>query len=188
MWSTLAADLRATVDETQHGGIRYWVRVVGKALVTPQVQAVVLFRVGHALARTPLRPLAFMLRSVGLTLSGAELHPDATIGPGLALVHSNGVVIGHGVVVGEGCRISQGVTLGEPGRGGGRDKWGFPTVGDHVTLGVHAVVLGPHHLGDYAVIGANSVATGDIPAKSIAVGAPAKVVRELDMDDWGGRG
>jgi serine O-acetyltransferase len=188
VWSTIAADLRANVDATQHRGALFWLRVVGKLLITPQVQAVLLFRLGSGLSRTPMRPLAFVLRSVALVLSGAELHPDATIGPGLALVHSSGVVIGPGVVIGEGCRISQGATLGEPGRGGGRGSWGFPVLGDHVTLGVHAVVLGPHRIGDYCVIGANSVVTGDLPERTVAVGAPARVLRELDMNDWGGRG
>lgn len=182
MWSLIRADLMANADRLRQPAPVYWARVLGKLLVTPQVQVVVLFRIGHALARTPLRPLAFLLRSIGLVLSGAELHPDATIGPGFALVHSNGVVIGGGVVAGKDLRLAQGVTLGEPGRGAPEDTWGFPTLGDHVTLGANAVVLGQRTLGDGCVVGANSVVTKDVPALTLVVGSPARPVRELTWD------
>lgn len=182
MWSLIRADLMANADRKRQPAPVYWARVVGKLLVTPQVQVVVLFRIGHALAHTPLRPLAFVLRSIGLVLSGAELHPDATIGPGFALVHSNGVVIGGGVVAGRDLRLAQGVTLGEPGRGAPEETWGFPTLGDHVTLGANAIVLGQRTLGDGCVVGANSVVTRDVPALTLVVGSPAKPVRELTWD------
>jgi serine O-acetyltransferase len=180
---TVKADLRANVDPTRVFGAAFWLKLVGKLLVTPQVQVVVLFRIGSALARTPLRPLAFVLRSCSVAIGGAEIHPDATIGPGFALVHSTGVVIGPGAVIGAGCRVSQGVTLGEPGRGGDPAKWGFPTVGDHVTLGVNAVVLGSHTLGKGCVVGANSVVTSDVPEGGVVVGSPARLVRTVPLDE-----
>jgi serine O-acetyltransferase len=180
---TVKADLRANVDPTRVFGAAFWLKLVGKLLVTPQVQVVVLFRIGSALALTPLRPLAFVLRSFSVAIGGAEIHPDATIGPGFALVHSTGVVIGPGVVIGAGCRVSQGVTLGEPGRGGDPAKWGFPTVGDHVTLGVNAVVLGPHTLGKGCVVGANSVVTSDVPEGGVVVGSPARLIRTVPLDE-----
>lgn len=182
MWSLIRADLMANADRKRQPAPVYWARVVGKLLVTPQVQVVVLFRIGHALAATPLRPLAFLLRSLGLMIAGAELHPDAEIGPGFALVHSSGVVIGGGVVAGRDLRVAQGVTLGEPGRGAPEETWGFPTLGDHVTLGANATVLGRRSLGDGCVVGANSVVTRDVPGLTLVVGSPAKPVRELTWD------
>lgn len=178
-WSTVRADLEANVDPTMHPGARFWLRVIGKALVTPQVQVVLLHRLAARISRTPLRPLAFLLRAIGVAWAGAEIHPDARFGPGLALVHSPGVVIGSGVRGGVDCRISQGVTLGEPGRGGRKEKWGFPVLGDHVTLGANVVVLGPCLIGDGAVVGANTVVTADVPPDSVVAGSPARVVRRL---------
>lgn len=181
MWAVVRADLMANVFKPPGAGAAYWVKVLGKLLITPQVQVVVLFRIASALAHTPLRPLAFVIRAFSVTLGGTEIHPDARIGPGLALVHSTGVVIGGGVVIGSNCRISQGVTLGEMGRGVAHaERDGSPTVGDWVTIGTNAVVLGPCHLGDRCIIGANSVVTKDIGADLIAAGAPAKVIRERD--------
>ncbi|GBD89896.1 galactoside O-acetyltransferase [bacterium BMS3Abin04] len=40
-------------------------------------------------------------------------------------------------------------------------------------------------IGDHAVIAAGSIVTGEIPAKSLAAGVPAKVVKTLNIhDDW----
>ena len=60
---------------------------------------------------------------------------------------------------------------------------GFTTtpimIGDNVWLGAKATITKGLTIGDNAVIGANSVLTGDIPANSVAVGAPARVVRMI---------
>jgi acetyltransferase-like isoleucine patch superfamily enzyme len=50
-------------------------------------------------------------------------------------------------------------------------------LGDNVWLGAHVVVTGGVSIGERAVIGANSVVTGDIPARTIAAGVPARVLR-----------
>ena len=48
-------------------------------------------------------------------------------------------------------------------------------------IGQNAVILPGVTIGELCIIGANSVVTRDIPARSIAVGAPAKVVRNWDV-------
>lgn len=178
MRSLIAADLRATVDNTERTGLGFWVWVAGKALVAPQVHAVLLYRLASALAHTPLRPFSFLLRAIGLAWSGAEIHPDAQMGPGFALVHSAGVVIGGGVRAGVDCRLNPGVVLGEPGRGSS-GAYDFPQLGDHVTIGAHAVVVGPLRIGDGSVVGANSVVRSDVPDNVVVAGAPARVLRHL---------
>lgn len=50
-------------------------------------------------------------------------------------------------------------------------------LGDNVWLGVRVTVLKGVHIGDGAVIGAGSVVTNDIPARALAVGVPARVIR-----------
>jgi acetyltransferase-like isoleucine patch superfamily enzyme len=54
---------------------------------------------------------------------------------------------------------------------------------DGVWIGAGAVILDGVHIGKGAVIGANAVVSRDIPAHALAVGSPAKVVRQLDSDD-----
>jgi serine O-acetyltransferase len=59
--------------------------------------------------------------------------------------------------------------------GTARDN-GHPVIEDDVLLGAGARVLGPVRVGRNAVIGANAVVLSDIPADSVAVGVPARVV------------
>lgn len=57
---------------------------------------------------------------------------------------------------------------------------GSPIVGDHVSIGAGAALLGDITVGDGAVIGANSVVLASVPAGATVVGAPARVVRYAD--------
>jgi acetyltransferase-like isoleucine patch superfamily enzyme len=58
-------------------------------------------------------------------------------------------------------------------------------VGDHVWLGAHVVVTDGSRIGRDAIIGAASVVVGDVPEFAIAVGAPARVVRDRREDAQG---
>ena len=53
------------------------------------------------------------------------------------------------------------------------------TIGYNVWIGGGAIVLPGVTIGDNAVIGAGSVVVKDIPANCVAVGNPAKVIREI---------
>lgn len=53
------------------------------------------------------------------------------------------------------------------------------TIGDNVWLGARVIVLPGVTIGDDAVVGIGSVVTSDVPARSVAVGVPARVVREI---------
>lgn len=55
-------------------------------------------------------------------------------------------------------------------------------VGDNVWCGSGVVITSGVSVGERCVIGANSVVTADIPPRSIAVGAPARVLREIEYE------
>ena len=64
-----------------------------------------------------------------------------------------------------------------------RDKWeaALPiTIGDNVWLGGGVIVLPGVTIGADTVVGAGAVVTKDLPAGVLALGNPARVVRELD--------
>jgi len=174
--------IRADIEATTHHKFRlysdavFWRRAIGKALISPNIRAVITFRIAHWLAVRGLTPIALLLRARALQRSGAEIHPLATIGPGLFLVHSTGVVIGPEAVIGARARMHQGATIGEPVHLGG-GEWAAAHIGDDVVMGAHAVVLGNVKIGDRVKIGANSVVVDDVESDTVVVGAPAKPVR-----------
>jgi len=53
------------------------------------------------------------------------------------------------------------------------------TIGDNVWIGANVCVLPGVTIGDNCVIGAGSVVVGDIPANSVAVGNPCKVIKSI---------
>ena len=143
-------------------------------LTSPGLHAVWSHRVAHRLwegrRRTGFRPGSS--RNVTRTLTGVEIHPGATIGRRFFIDHGMGVVIGETPVVGDDVMLYHDVTLG--GRSMAKVKR-HPTVGDRVTIGSGARVLGDINLGDDSQIGANSVVTRDVPAGAVAVGIPAQI-------------
>ena len=75
--------------------------------------------------------------------------------------------------MGSRCNLSQGVTLGLACVEG---KWGAPTVGNRVYIAPGAKVIGPIHLADGTVVGANAVVTRSTEAGATVVGIPAREI------------
>jgi len=59
-------------------------------------------------------------------------------------------------------------------------EYGEIIIGDDVWIGAHVTILAGSEIGSHCVIGAGAVVNGKIPAYSVAVGVPAKVVRKLN--------
>lgn len=58
-------------------------------------------------------------------------------------------------------------------------------IGRNVWICLNAIVLPGVSIGDHSVIGCNSVVVKDVPAKVVAAGAPARVIRTIDCpDNW----
>lgn len=63
-------------------------------------------------------------------------------------------------------------------------QFSFPVhIGNDVWIGAGAVILPGVRIGDGSVIGAGSVVTKDVPSMSVAVGSPARVLREITERD-----
>ncbi|MFL5346379.1 MAG: serine O-acetyltransferase [Hyalangium sp.] len=116
-----------------------------------------------------------IVRKLGTLLYSAYLPDEAEIGEHTVLGYSGiGVFIHPRARIGRHCLISHFVSLG--GMGG---KEGAPVLGDYVRIGTGARILGPVRIGDFAVVGANSVVVRDVPAGTVVFGIPARVVRTL---------
>ena len=118
-------------------------------------------------------------------LTGIDIHPGAEIGEGFFIDHGTGVVIGETTVIGRNCSIFQNATLGGTGKDVGKRH---PTIGNNVTIGAGAKVLGPFTVGDNSKIGASAVVLKEVPPNCTVVGNPGRVVRRqgrvegIDLD------
>lgn len=54
-------------------------------------------------------------------------------------------------------------------------------IGKGAWLGANVTVLPGVSIGDHAIIGAGAIVTKDVPANMVAVGAPAKVIRQINL-------
>lgn len=139
----------------------------------PGVHAIWAHRVNHWLWQRGARLVARITAEFTRILTGVEIHPGAVLGPGLFIDHATGVVIGETAEVGEDVTIYHGVTLGGSGRDSGKRH---PTIGDRVTIGAGAKVLGAIKVGDDSRIGANAVVVKEVPSSSVVIGVPGQVI------------
>ena len=175
-WGKRAAALRATLLEDVDAAMARDPAAQSRletVLASPGLHAIWSHRLAHRLWQRPSSRLpARVLSNVTRTLTGVEIHPGATIGRRFFIDHGMGVVIGETAVVGDDVMLYHDVTLG--GRSLAKVKR-HPTVGNRVTIGTGARLLGDIDIGDDSQIGANSVVTKDVPAGAVAVGIPAEI-------------
>ena len=173
-WAVVARRLREDLDAAGRRDPAARSRLE-LALCYPGLHAVWIHRVAHRMWGTPgLRLPARVLSQLNRALTGIEIHPGAVIGRRFFIDHGMGVVIGETAEVGDDVMIYHGVTLG--GRSMERVKR-HPTLGDGVTVGAGARILGPITIGAGAQVGANSVVVKDVPPGAVVVGVPGQVRR-----------
>ena len=172
MFAALRRDIRTVLERDP--AARSALEVL---LCYPGVHALALHRIAHRLWHAGLTTLARGVSHVARFLTGIEIHPAARLGPGLFIDHGMGVVIGETTEVGENVTLLQGVTLG--GTSLRREKR-HPTLGNQVTVGAGAEVIGAITVGDHARIGAGSVVVTNVPEYATVVGVPGKVVAYYD--------
>lgn len=104
-----------------------------------------------------------------------------TINNNFVCIATKSITIGEGVLVGTNVQISDSdfhsLSISERHTSSGKST--EVVIGDNVFIGSNVIILKGVHIGDYAVIGSGSVVTKDIPARSIAAGNPAAVIREI---------
>ena len=110
-----------------------------------------------------------------------KLGQHVFVGPYAVVYGHGGVVLGDETLISMHCRIlSSNHTVAAPGTMiRSQPDVLLPTrIGRDVWLGAGVTVLGGVTIGDGCVVGAGAVVTDDLPPNSIAVGTPARVVRE----------
>jgi len=167
MFATLQRDIRSVFDRDP--AARNTLEVL---FAYPGLHALWFYRRAHWLWTHHLPLLGRVVSHLGRALTGIEIHPGATIGPGFFIDHGMGVVIGETAEVGANVTLYHGVTLGGTSWKKGKRH---PTLEDDVVVGSGAKILGPITIGARTRVGANAVVVKDVPADSVVVGIPGRV-------------
>ena len=166
MWPRLTRDFRRLREIKDWGTLR---TLCDAVILDNGFQALILYRSAHTLKRWGVPFLPACCRRLSVALCGIDILPQAEIGGGCYIPHGVGIVVGGATVIGDDCTILQGVTFGEARF----DTDACPRVGNGVTLGAGAKLLGDISIGDGAFVGAGAVVLEDVPSTHVATGIPA---------------
>lgn len=125
----------------------------------------------------------------GRVRSYLEVRQGAEIRIGSRTFVNGGVEIqaAVSVTIGAGCLIGDEVIIQDSAfhevDEGGRPKVEPVAIGNNVWIARRAIILPGVNVGDHSVIGAGSVVTKDVPAKTVYAGTPAKFVRNVEASD-----
>ncbi|APX32139.1 acetyltransferase [Brachybacterium sp. P6-10-X1] len=132
-------------------------------------------------------------------LTGTEIDQTVTLFPPLTSDFGKNIHLGRCVFLNAGCRFQDqgGIEIGDdclighntliatldhdlaPSRRGDMHP-GRVVIGRNVWIGANATILPGVTIGDDAVVAAASVVTKDVPARTLVVGSPARVVRAIE--------
>lgn len=130
------------------------------------------YGIGPAPVRKLFSLLYKILYKIVQILTGIEYPCEAPLGRGTRIDHFGGIIVSGYASVGEHCVLRQGVTLGLKNE---NEPVG-PRLGNRVSVGAGAKILGAVEIGDDVEIGANAVVLTSVPANSLAVGIPARII------------
>lgn len=127
--------------------------------------------------------------------TNSSIKPLLEIGDGCSIEHSVHIYCASELKIGDDCMFASGSLVTDNNHGTNPIIGKYSSqqltskstiIQNNVWLGEHVCVLAGSFIGSNSIIGANSVVTNIIPANSIAVGIPAKVVKKFNFDtnEW----
>jgi serine O-acetyltransferase len=124
--------------------------------------------------RAPLTLVYLSMTKLGEWLAGIYLPYTVTVGRRVKLEHFGGMIL-VADSIGDDVIIRQNTTFGIASVD---ELEAWPSIGNRVDIGAGVVVVGKIHIGEGAIIGANSVVVRDVPSEAVVAGNPARVIRE----------
>jgi serine O-acetyltransferase len=133
------------------------------------------YRVAHELYSQGKKETAIFIQSRISEVLSIDIHPAAKIGSGIMIDHAHCIVIGETVIIGNNVSLFHSITLGGTGKEQG-DR--HPKIGDNVTIGTGAKILGNIKIENNATVAAGSVVLECVLEGKTVAGVPARVVEE----------
>lgn len=109
-----------------------------------------------------------------------DMTPSVRIGRGFYIMHLGGIVINSSCKIGEYVNINSGVVIGAEVRG---KRAGVPTIGNYCYIGKNATIVGNIEIGDDVLIAPGAYVNFDVPAHSIVLGNPGKIIHRDHATD-----
>ena len=154
----------------------------GRDWFNPGFRAILVHRLGNwrmsirpRVLRAPISLVVNSLHRFVRNVYGIEIPVNVRLGRRVSIDHQSGIVIHGNTEIGDDCRIRHNTTMGIRSMD---DLTAAPVLEQGVDVGAGAVILGRIRLGAYSTIGANAVVLCDVPSGALAVGVPAKIVRD----------
>lgn len=144
-------------------------------------------------ARNSAVPMADLTKYEARIEPGAVIRDMVDVRKGAVVMM--GAVINIGAVIGEGTMIDMNAVVGGRAQIGANCHIGAGTVvagvieppsatpvviEDGVVIGANAVILEGIRVGEGAVVAAGSIVTKDVPPRTVVVGSPARVIKDVD--------
>lgn len=178
-WGQALQEWRVTKFTRKHGGAS---RDIGSGLVLldeldPNISGQGTVNIGQGTTfRATFRKAVLHAGPSGSVTIGSEGYFDGT------LINSEA-----GIYIGSRCLCAEGVVISDTNSHEVSEGEGIKAqsihIGDNVWIGLRAIILPGVTIGDHCVIGAGSVVTKSIPARSLAAGNPCRVIRPIQASE-----
>lgn len=143
-------------------------------LFTPGFRYSVFYRLTHGSHFFTGKCFWWFFMRLSMYRTGIQIPYQTMIGYGLRISHFGSIIINPLTKIGNNCTLSSGVLIGNSD---GKSK-GIPTIGNNVCVQVNAVIVGGITIGDNVLIAPNAFVNFNVPANSIVIGNPAKIIEK----------
>ena len=140
-----------------------------------ELKYIALFRKANACSFAPLK-LYYTIKLKRMSYKTHIQIPARTeIDEGFYIGHSGRVIIHPEAKIGKNVNVGTGVTIGYENRG---ERKGAPTIEGRCWIGTNSVVVGKVTIGEDVMIAPLTFVNFDVPAHSIVIGNPAKIIHK----------
>ncbi|WP_349346583.1 serine O-acetyltransferase [Priestia megaterium] len=124
------------------------------------IQSVFFYRVSRFCYLNKLCGIHAIINRMNIILNNCEINPQCSIGSGLRIAHSTGIVIGNNATLGNNITLFHNTTIGAKTPYDGKVL--MPKISDNVTIYTHSTILGDIFIGKNCTIGSHIFLVKDL--------------------------